>query len=289
MSTRDVRFDPENTPFDPGAAAFNIQNALQCAAASNLAYEEEAAVRPVVGSWGYTAFRWVQGKRHDIDTQGYVCAGPRAILVAFRGTEKPRDWLTNLEFATVPGPASRVHRGFWEALVAADLKPSPPMDQVREALAQMSKRSEPVWVTGHSLGGALALLCAAQLVLEDNIPVQGIYTFGQPRAGDYGFATAFDKAFEARAFRFVNNNDVVPMVPPVGLILRYWHTEREIYIDSDKRLYAGMPLSRRLAANARGRFQDPAKIAADGIEDHTMNRYVDAIRGAIASGKVPVI
>ncbi len=288
MSTRDFRFDPKATPFDAEAGGFHANNALMCAAASNLAYEDAAVVQPVVAGWGFPEFRWIQGTKHDIDTQGYVCAAPQAVLVAFRGTEKPKDWLTNLQFDTVAGPVSKAHRGFWEAVADGDLKPSPPMTQVREALAQIGSRGLPLWMTGHSLGGALAILAAAQLQLKEDIPVQGIYTFGQPRAGDYGFATAFDRGFESRAFRLVNNNDIVPMVPPVGLVFRYWHTEREIYIDEDKRLHDGMPLGRRLMANARGRFQDPGKIALEGFTDHAMNGYVDAIRTAIARGQASI-
>ncbi len=285
---RDFQFDPETTPFDPAARGFHAHNALLCAAASNLAYEKEDIIRPVVRDWGYTEFQWIQGKKHDIDTQGYVCAGSKAVLLVFRGTDNARDWLTNLQFDTVPGPAAKVHRGFWQALVEGPRESPAPMSQVRGALARMGSRGQALWVTGHSLGGALAVLCAAQLALMDRIPVQGIYTFGQPRAGAYGFAGAFDKAFEARAFRLVNHNDIVPMVPPVGPVFRYWHTEREVYIDEDQRLHGSMPLWRRLTLNARGRFQDPAEIAVESIADHAMDGYVGALRSAIARGEASI-
>lgn len=48
-----------------------------------------------------------------------------------------------------------------------------------------------LWLTGHSLGGAMATLAAAWLA-ERKIPFSGAYTFGQPRVGDDNFQVAFD-------------------------------------------------------------------------------------------------
>lgn len=278
---RDFRYDPKATLFDPLATAFTLDNALLCAAASNLAYEQAATVEPEVGAWGFPRFQWIQARGKDIDTQGYVCAGPRAVLIAFRGSEANiRDWLTNLRFETVPGPVSKVHRGFYEALTEDGLIPAAPSRQILEAVSRFRDRGQPLWVTGHSLGGALAVLCAARLHLTEGVPVQGVYTFGQPRVGDYGFASAFDRAFAGRVFRFVNNNDIVPTVPPVGLILRYWHVEREVYIDEDRRLDTTISPGRRLLANAKGRLRDVGEIGSDGLKDHFMNAYIGAVRGA---------
>ena len=72
-----------------------------------------------------------------------------------------------------------------------------------------------IWLTGHSLGGALATLAAAHLGPET---IQGLYTFGCPRVGDAPFASVLP----AQSYvRFVHRDDWVPTVPPG--ILGYVH------------------------------------------------------------------
>ena len=67
--------------------------------------------------------------------------------------------------------------------------------------------------TGHSLGGALAVLLAATL-LESSVPVKGLYTFGAPRVGKSDFAARLNEELtDAAHWRIVNRNDLVPHVP----------------------------------------------------------------------------
>ena len=61
--------------------------------------------------------------------------------------------------------------------------------------------------------GALAELCAAQALFVSKIPVQGVYTFGQPRVGNKDFADAVNAKLGSGIFRFVNDRDIVPRVP----------------------------------------------------------------------------
>jgi triacylglycerol lipase len=51
------------------------------------------------------------------------------------------------------------------------------------------------------------------LRFEKAQPVSGLYTYGQPRVGDFEFASRFDQGFGANTFRFVNYQDIVPRVP----------------------------------------------------------------------------
>lgn len=272
MSGRDYNYEPDKTPFEPRAESFNSKNALCLAAASNLAYEDTSVIEPVLGQWRFDKYRFVQEK----ETQGFVCANADLILILFRGTEpeKLKDWLTDVEIKLVPGPGGEVHRGFWGAVNAV-------WPQIQEALAEYRTNNQTIWIGGHSLGGALALLAAARLQLQEKTPVQGLYTFGQPRAGNYSFANAFDEAFKERATRFVNNNDIVPHVPPPGLILRYWHTTRMIYIDAEGKLWPDMPYWKRLQVGLQGAMQDLGKLGPDALKDHTMDYYVEHIRRSI--------
>lgn len=78
---------------------------------------------------------------------------------------------------------------------------------------------EALYITGHSLGGALAVLAAAYLQVDPTLAslrekLGGVYTYGQPRVGYQSFAKQFDSAFGDKLFRHVYGNDVVPRMPP---------------------------------------------------------------------------
>jgi len=73
-------------------------------------------------------------------------------------------------------------------------------------------QAQSLWLTGHSLGAALATLRMASLG-EEAKQVNGLYTFGQLRVGGKTIARNFDLDLKSRMFRFVNNNDVVTRVP----------------------------------------------------------------------------
>jgi hypothetical protein len=78
---------------------------------------------------------------------------------------------------------------------------------------------EGLYITGHSLGGALAVIAAALLhVLPDldglRQKLRGVYTYGQPMVGHKDFAEQFDQEFGDRLFRHVYGNDIVPRLPP---------------------------------------------------------------------------
>jgi triacylglycerol lipase len=94
------------------------------------------------------------------------------------------------------------------------------------------------------LGAALATLAVATCG-EEAKPVHGLYTFGQPRVGGKSFARNFDLNFKSRAFRFVNNNDVVTRVPTRAM--GYRHVGQVLVFDSSGKiqtdLHFGITLS----------------------------------------------
>ena len=89
--------------------------------------------------------------------------------------------------------------------------------------ALLSKNpSYQIWVTGHSLGAALAPLASAWLAYYNIAPRQNVilYTFGSPRVGDYKYALQHDQLVN-NSWRVVNFDDVVPHLPPLSIL----HTE----------------------------------------------------------------
>src|SRR5690348_6227097 len=164
------------------------------------------------------------------NTQGWVCTNDDHIVVAFRGTEAPtsieglKDWLltdaVNLLILpegdlgtdyTAAGVGARWHQGFMKAL--ADV-----WDPLLEAVtAERQKGDRPLWLTGHSLGGALAVLAGWRLTRKF-IPVHQVYTFGAPMVGNEETAKAFDRELAGKVFRYVNGPDPIPKLPTVSLI-----------------------------------------------------------------------
>jgi hypothetical protein len=117
------------------------------------------------------------------------------VVIAFRGTESFTDVLTDGDFPRVPfldGAApgwGRVHGGFFGAY--RTVRPL-----LEQRLATLPRGTR-IWVTGHSLGGALASLFAADLLFRmergNDLAFQGLVTFGSPRVGDTAFFTAAER------------------------------------------------------------------------------------------------
>ncbi len=198
---------------DYNADAYSPKDALSFALASHLSYKNATATDEVLPSWGFGNNEFIEAKRgRDIDTQGFIGANSNNMLVAFRGSEPiVEDWLSNIQFVTDPGPFknSKVHEGFQDALF-------PVLMQLTYALKQFEKTNQKIWVTGHSLGGALASLFAA-MVLERGLPLTGVYTYAAPRVGDKTFEKAMDTHVRnagALNWRIVNEGDLVPHLPP---------------------------------------------------------------------------
>lgn len=221
--------------------AGDARNALILARACELAYLNEPE-----GPARFRSELGLDAKLISADnTQVYVAENDEAIVLAFRGSESPatldgfKDWLlTNAnnylilpegragtDFAAA-GVGARFHRGFLDAL---DMVWAP-LSTAAEAAIKTKER--PLWVTGHSLGGALALLAAWRLE-RSFIPVHEIVTFGAPMIGNDAAAKAFEQAFSGKIFRFVDLEDLVPHLPSVSLLANaYTHCQNEVALSA---------------------------------------------------------
>ena len=138
------------------------------------------------------------------NTEGYVAKrnqgdGHDFAVLAIRGTTSPQDWIKNAKVGLKSiGGGRQVHSGFSEAF--DDGK-----DQIEELLKSLD--SLPLYITGHSLGGAVAVM-ATWYFKRDTLAA--CYTFGAPRVGNY----KFNDSFRTPIYRIVNAMDPVPLVPP---------------------------------------------------------------------------
>lgn len=139
------------------------------------------------------------------NTEGYVAkytGGPKPFAVlAIRGTTSPQDWINNAKVDMDELKDGRkVHSGFKAAFFDAE-------PQMRTLLKDVE--GLPLFITGHSLGGAVAVMATWYFDRDD---LAACYTFGAPRVGNH----AFNDGFHTPIYRVVNAFDPVPLVPPSG-------------------------------------------------------------------------
>jgi len=91
-----------------------------------------------------------------------------------------------------------------------------------------------VWVTGHSLGGSMASICASLIASQKYVDNSNIilYTFGQPRTGDTDFAHAHDALNLGASYRITHHQDLVPHLPTENFE-SYYHHMSEVWYNND--------------------------------------------------------
>lgn len=213
-------------PFDANATGFSANNALLLARLCTAAYLDNQPARAVAQQLGLTGFIWIDLTQQFEDVYAIAAGGPGFVVIAFRGTKDFKNWMTDLQASPVSFPwlfesgpeVGAIHAGFGHALrdawdkIAAAVDNLVPTPDVAPDMTQLPS----LWLTGHSLGGALAALAGGVFSMWSGAPlrsVNGIYTFGQPRIGLYQFCGNYDHLLSRRTFRFVNNQDLVPRVP----------------------------------------------------------------------------
>jgi len=127
-----------------------------------------------------------------------------ATFVAFAGTDplNLQDVITDLS-ATVTREG--FHKGFAEAAGAVQSKV--------EGAIRRGGAGKPLFFTGHSLGGALAIISAMR-ARNARLQITAVYTFGGARAGDQRLFDSYGPDLRSCTFRLVHGRDIVASVPP---------------------------------------------------------------------------
>ncbi|XAR57790.1 Triacylglycerol lipase [Bertholletia excelsa] len=240
LANLDKRVDLDKN-IKPGDVRYNAMLAMM---ASKICYENQAYIEDtVVNHWemeflGFYNY-WNEFQQKS-NTQAFLFHDPKSeqIVVAFRGTEpfSADDWSTDIDFSWYELQGmGKAHFGFLKGL-GLQQKTGFPRElplfhprahqlayyHIRDMLRKFLREHERtrVLITGHSLGGALAILFPAILVFHGQEEildrVSGVITFGQPRVGDKAFGESMVAAFRkcnVPYFRFVYCFDLVPRVP----------------------------------------------------------------------------
>jgi hypothetical protein len=213
-------------PFDPAAdpARFSLPNALWLMELSRLVYRRnpDQELKP----HSSPRSKFLGPKLEEIkffnddkaDTQAMLVqptTAPKWAALVFRGTEqKVADVISDLGLSV---PLLRkeaiVHRGFKRALDVV-------WDEIKSSLDQLG--DVPLFMTGHSLGAALATLAAARH------PPRAVYTFGSPLVGNHAFVETLNGV---PIHRVVDDIDGVTFVPPP--LLGYEHVGKVRHLSED--------------------------------------------------------
>ncbi|KAH7730003.1 Protein F28H7.3 [Aphelenchoides avenae] len=204
-----------------------------------------------------------------------VSHGDRAIIFSFRGTqgflqlllEADKTVLAKKVDVGIGGHVSSYFHNVLELLLIHGFE-----DDLTN-LRTMYPDYE-IWITGHSLGGSVASLFAAHVVdnkLADPSKIQ-LYTFGQPRTGDRGYAAAHDTLLP-NTYRVTHKRDIVPHVPPENFE-GYWHHKDEVWYDNDMKLGQ----SNVLCASQEGKACSDRNLFDLSISDHLhyFDKYVSS-------------
>ncbi|XP_060172969.1 triacylglycerol lipase OBL1 [Lycium barbarum] len=247
-----------------------------CMMSSKLAYENENVLRDVVNHHWKMHFVdfyncWNDYEKESSTQVFILCDKPKdanLILISFRGTEPfdADDWITDFDYSWYEIPKlGKVHMGFLEALGlgnrgntstfheqlfvknAKSIDSEQPPERstayytVRSKLKSLLNEHDNAKfvVTGHSLGGALAILFPTMLVMHEETDVMkrllGVYTYGQPRIGNRQLGKFMEAHLEhpvPKYFRVVYSNDLVPRLPYDDKTFLYKHFGICMYYNS---------------------------------------------------------
>jgi hypothetical protein len=282
-------------PFQHGAADYSAINAWWLADASFLVYGDASFIEDAIAAsplpaLGFDQPDWL-GTRDD--NRGMVLASDEALVVVFRGTRlqvhtvldlaevvliNQQDLWTDANLLpSVFAAGGHVHAGFLRAFKEVS-------DQL-DALVAGKAPGQKLWLTGHSLGGALATVAAAHLGAA---LVRGLATYGCPRVGDAAFASVLpQQSYE----RFVHRDDWVATAPPE--ILGYVHggTLRSVMDGSPRNFWRDLAsgaesLTAAVMTMAGSLRLDTGQLpfSVAGLADHAPIYYATLLWNALLTG-----
>jgi predicted lipase len=211
---------------------------------------------------GYQLTAWVQMHDFLLGSMGPVFYGfiahsesdPNSAILAIRGTRRNVEWWDNANSMTMQtfNVAGYGNVGVgWERIYetlevvratasgggqqslkgvgrfAAQVNEHLQHHAVSAGSPQTEAASHAIAITGHSLGAALAILCAAENKLLYKADIQALYTFASPKMGDHAFVNMFN-GLGLESWRIVNKQDIVPKLP----LLLFEHVNNERLYDS---------------------------------------------------------
>lgn len=235
----------------------------------------------ITDRWGRTIIRVLWGERNEV-------------VVVFKGSQSVWDWLINLAFFPKKIRSGErechVHWGYYSLLEqhskANTIKPNPHLsdamnaefmqaseknlrqtaltlyEQIESVLLPLIQKGKRITFTGHSSGGAMAILVAHRLYQHQPAAIKRIVTFGQPATGFWNFKQHYPLA--KRTYRICCDLDIVTFLPPIPFM--FWHVGKVLWLHNGK-IYEDTPTMARLYRSIVSWLLRP-------ITYHYMNKYI---------------
>jgi hypothetical protein len=174
-------------------------------------------------------------QNNDQNLSGFIGYRDGKIVISFKGIDGFASLAKEFNPTTVDmqlnnGQTAQVHSEFYSACQSIISNVVSSLETVKNEYPDAS-----VYLTGHSLGGAVALLASIELESRGIVGWDklNVYTFGQPRVGDQVFADFLNSRSGATFLRITNKFDMIPSLPP--RLLSYTHHQYIALYEDNKR------------------------------------------------------
>ena len=229
----------DSTDYEPAPSGFNLETSITLGELSLVAYDQlnqcidfgkDAITVPAPFTLEEVIYEDVDSSVNltckddtSVAPIAFIATEGKNIYLVFRGTANISDALTDFLDIQVPyflvSGGGEVSEGFLNKYIGTDANP------IRGAI--LSKLDELVgtdnydnlYITGHSMGGALAVIAFPDISQNLSIANLFMYNFAGPAVGNSDFVSTYQGEYSANraSLRVINTNDVVPKLPPVGL------------------------------------------------------------------------
>ena len=248
----------QDNPVQPLSLFNEIQ---RYAVLADAAYEPQSDIKNAVAAYGYTLVQ--SGNLPGLEVTYYLATDDvnHRHLLAVRGTTNIENALVDIDIQLVDDSETgiRLHRGFAAAAKG-----------IFDDLKGKINKDYKIMTTGHSLGGAVALILAMYLD-NKNYTIEKVVTFGQPKVTNIMGAQKFS---HLDVWRVVTVRDLVPVVPPldpmdIKNLDIYWHLGQEIILLGGTKYSITSGLQSMM--RAAGFFNQ--QLNQDNLQYHKMASY----------------